>query len=104
MDDEDFNVWYAYVNGRIGMRIDAEERRNFFYDVRNASRGKPVSQTAFVLAHATWYANGYIPQDVFSESKKDKLLAINQFGTNYKSVIHFIADYLDQTKLEYQHE
>lgn len=82
---------------------DDQVRDQFIADLLAAANGRPITQTAFTLAHYMWHADGIIRPGVFG-SKADQLRAMNEdpnlSGGKETSIIDFIRRYLDQKKLD----
>ena len=62
------------------------------------SAGRPITYTIFTIAHGLWHGDGVILPEIFG-TKEQQLVAINSYGCNYNSIIDFIQNYLDQSKI-----
>jgi len=96
-DRKELREWWDYVQGRIGMSSNDQDREQFIDHLIQVSDGRPITRTIFTIAHSMWYGNGNISPEIFGD-KKQQLTAINSWGRKYTSIIEFVQDYLDQMK------
>ena len=91
-------IWWDEVNDKLGIDEPAKDMRilkaEFFKDLFQAARGKPISKNAFIIAHAIWDTNaGDILPGVFDDNES-QLAAINEaFDTDFTDIDDFIKYY-----------
>ena len=79
------------------MQFPEENLDKFIIDLEQAADGKPISATAFKLAHAMWYGDGFIDPNIFSDDPEVVKDAVQRIEPGI-SVEDFLDSYLSQVQ------
>lgn len=107
LDREQLIKWWNELDSRMtNLRLDEEMKKEddilraqFIDDLIAASQGRDINKTIFTIAHAMWHGHtdtDEISPDIFDNDERKQLAIVNECGTNFQRISHFIDDYIEQ--------